>query len=235
MHILHLLPIHYARGWASISVCFPSVKQFLKSVSQPGEESREEEEKWVMGLLQDPTGSLGSGASWLPQAAPGWVWWAADAIYVKLRPLRWGQDTEAAVVVLGKLCGVKGQWRKPELSFCQDVPLQKRQLQHLPHPPHLPASRVAACAKELTWVLPAPDGRSCNLGSQIIKNKEWENGLWDTGAAQREEKKKEFENYWIIFYGSIILWSDLASLSNFGSKDGKGTSLSHPGVWSLIN
>lgn len=34
-----------------------------------------------------------------------------------------------------------------------------------------------------------------------MKEKEWENVLLDAGAAQREEKKKELENHWII-----ILW-----------------------------
>lgn len=183
---------------------FPSVKtQILKSISQLGERSREEGEEWVMGILQDPTGSLGSGASWLPQAAPGWVWWPADAIYVKgPRPLRWGQDREAAVVLVGKVCGMRGQWSKPELSFCQDLPSRKRQLQYLPHTPLLPGSRVPACAKELKRVLLAPDGRSYNLGSQTNEKKEWENVLWDSGAAQREEGGGgEFENRWII-----ILW-----------------------------
>lgn len=52
----------------------PSLKiQFLKSISQPEEGSREEGEEWMMGILRDPTGSLGSGASQLPQATPGWV------------------------------------------------------------------------------------------------------------------------------------------------------------------
>jgi len=48
--------------------------QFLKSISQPGQGSRKEGEEWVMRILQDTTGSLGSGACWLPQAAPDWVW-----------------------------------------------------------------------------------------------------------------------------------------------------------------
>lgn len=52
----------------------PSLEiQFLKSISQPEEGSREEGEEWMTGILRDPTGSLGSGASQLPQATPGWV------------------------------------------------------------------------------------------------------------------------------------------------------------------
>lgn len=173
-------------------------------MSQLGEGSREEGEEWVMGILRDPTGSLGSGASWLPQAAPGGVWWAADAIYVKgPRPLRWGQDGEAAVVVVGKLCGMRGQWSKPELSFCQDLPSQKRQQQHLSHPPLLPGRRVAAGAKELKRVLLAPDRRRYNLGSQTKEEKGMRKcpmRLWSSTEG-RKEKKKEFENRWII-----ILW-----------------------------
>lgn len=34
-----------------------------------------------------------------------------------------------------------------------------------------------------------------------MKEKEWESVLSDAGATQREEKKKELENRWII-----ILW-----------------------------
>lgn len=162
MHILNLLLIHYVPQWASTSACFsfPLCKNTV---------SKKYFSSWRRKQIRG--GGVGDG-DFTRYHWKSWEWCllAADAIYVKvLWLLRWGQDREAAVVVAGKLCGMRGQWSKPEMRFCQDLPSQKRHLQHLYHPPLLLRSSVAACAKAL------------KTGTAST--------LW-------EELQPEFSNYW---------------------------------------
>lgn len=130
-----------------------------------------------------------SGASWLS------FWWAADAISVKIPcPVRSEQEREAAVVVVGKTTWrerpAKQTWAALLLGFSITEEATAA------FTPSCPFRGAPTCAKELNWVLPAPDRRINNLGSQTKEAKGMRKcpmRLWSSTEGRKKKKKESLK------------------------------------------